>query len=147
MEQEDAEWIQENIDSDPPDDMPEIMNNKTEYKLSWTKKVGESYHKACGDTIEEVKKNMQDLESMISSLSPQPIVVAQPVTQFVPPTTFTPPPATQAQTKYTCNICGGPMNFIDAISKAGKPYKMLKCIAFPELVNNKKGIEGHSRFL
>jgi hypothetical protein len=142
MEQEDIDFVNKQLEE-------ANMNDKTEYKLSWTKKVGESYHKASGDTVEEVKKNMQDLESMISSLSTPTPVVAQPPAQFTPPTT--PVPTAYAGgtgvTKYTCNICGGPMDFIDAVSKAGRPYKMLKCKAFPELVNNKKGVEGHSRFI
>jgi len=138
MEQEDLDFINKELEET-------TMNNKTEYKLSWTKKVGEEYHKACGDSVEEVQKNMQDLEAMISSLSVPAPVVAQPMNQFKPPVVAS--PQMTNQTKYTCNICGGPMNFIDKVSKAGKPYKMLKCVAFPELVQNVKGVEGHSRFL
>ncbi len=100
----DEKWINENLEDEPskePLPWEKNMENKTEYKFSWTKKVGEDYHKVSGDTIEEVKKNMQELESMIISLTAPTPVTTQPTTNLAPANFSSPSP-----THYSCNICG-----------------------------------------
>jgi len=146
MEQEDANWIQENIDSNPPEEVPNMETTKSVYKYQWSvKKDNGEIIVVTADTQNELVLNMEWAKKLMDDATTKP-PVAQPAPQFAPSTS---PVAgyNPNATKYTCNICGGPMNFIDAISKAGKPYKMLKCVAFPELVQNKKGVVGHSRFL
>lgn len=41
------------------------MTDKQEYKFSWTRKVGEGFHNAKGDTVEEVIEGMDALEARI----------------------------------------------------------------------------------
>ena len=137
MEQEDIEFINKELEE------ANQPMNKSVYKYQWSVK------KDNGEIIVVTSDNKTELVLDIEwarALMNVPLSTPKPVVAQ-PQVISTPPITNPNTTKYTCNICGGPMNFIDAISKAGKPYKMLKCVAFPELVNNKNGVEGHSRFL
>lgn len=93
----------------------------------------------------ETQFNLKPANGVIKTIQPTP---PQPTTQQ----TYTSPPI-QSTTQnrqgqsYLCQTCGGSAEFKQGVSKAGKPYKLMRCVAFPELVRNKKGVVGHSFFL
>lgn len=100
--------------------------------FQWSYKNGEEIYLVQTKTSEELAFAIQEIKSKF--LFPQKVNT---------PNTQEDIPQPKEVPSVICKICGSKAIIKEAVSKAGNPYKIFKCLAEPELTD--KG--GHSHFM
>ena len=104
-------------------------------RYQYSKKIGEDIILVEGTDI-AWEDFMLDVEKVKSTFKAQ--------TAYTPPVQTPVAPVLPTAPPVICTICGIKMEEKSGVSKAGKPYRILRCPQYPELQVNKKGMVGHS---